>query len=301
MAHTVEAHITLKAVATATDQGHFTAIAAAYTVDRDKEFIREGAFATTIKAWQDRGRPIPLHWAHKGEAKNVIGSVDPTSMQETSDGLYVEGTVDLEGSEIGKEAWRLVKSGTVGLSFGFLGQMGPERKDGTREIVEIDLFEVSLTPAPANPDARILTWKSVVAAEDPTVPDEETLRKQSQQLERELIEEQLPEVEVVDPEPVPDPVEELKAVVETLSTRLDELAESVSKQAEEADKESKARSVDPLRRRSEEAVLEIQSDGISKRKPPKVKEPDPPPEVPSDRELRRQFELQTLELLTGAK
>lgn len=128
-------------------------------------------------------------------------------------------------------------------------------------------------------------------------PSEEELRKASLTVERERVEEQLPETP--EPEPAPDPVEELKAMVGTLSTRLDELAESVKK-AEETDKETQSRSVDPLRRRSERAVLEIQSDGISERKPPKQLPEPAPPEPEKDSVLRRRFEEDMLELLTGA-
>jgi hypothetical protein len=76
----------------------------------------------------------------------------------------------------------------------------------------------------------------------------------------------------------------------------------VQEQAEETGREPEtARPVDPLRRRSEEAVLEISTDGLSQRKPPKA-QPEPEPEPgPSEGELRRLFERQTLELLTGAR
>jgi HK97 family phage prohead protease len=234
MGDSFRAQVTVKAVATAVEHGSFTAIAAAYTIDRDNEFIRPGAFEKTIAAWRSRGSLLPLHWAHKGEPENIIGAVDPGTMEEVDDGLYVEGKLDLEESTTAKEAWRLVKSGTVGLSFGFLGTVGPERKDGTREIVEIDLFEVSLTPAPANPDTKILSWKSV----DPP-PDPEELRKQSQQIQRDLVERQLPEVEApeVPPEDPPEVVE-LKAQVETLEQRLAEAMAEPEKTQEELRKES---------------------------------------------------------------
>lgn len=40
---------------TTTDQGEFTAIAAAYTVDRVKDQIVYGAFTDTIAAWKASG------------------------------------------------------------------------------------------------------------------------------------------------------------------------------------------------------------------------------------------------------
>ena len=72
-------HITIKAAATATDRGHFTAIAATWGVDRDGDQIRRGAFAATIKNWRESGKRLPVHWNHSGKAADVIGWVDPGS------------------------------------------------------------------------------------------------------------------------------------------------------------------------------------------------------------------------------
>src|SRR3954468_3759778 len=59
-------HKTLEAKATTTDLGEFTAIVAAYTVDRTNERIIPGAFKGTIARWQASGKMIPLHWDHGG-------------------------------------------------------------------------------------------------------------------------------------------------------------------------------------------------------------------------------------------
>jgi HK97 family phage prohead protease len=152
-------HLTLKAAATTTDLGQFTAIAAAYTTDRDNEQIARGAFARTIARWQTTGRRVPLHWDHRGDAKDIIGTIDPSTMSETSEGLYVEGQLDIEDSDQAREVWRLVKRNAVGLSFGYLVTKSRERGDGVTELLELDLFEVSLTGAPVNQDARILSTK----------------------------------------------------------------------------------------------------------------------------------------------
>ena len=71
-------HITLEAKATATDQGEFVAIAAAYSVDRVGDRIVPGAFSKTIDHWRGSGKSIPLHWNHQGEPEDIIGSVDPS-------------------------------------------------------------------------------------------------------------------------------------------------------------------------------------------------------------------------------
>ena len=90
----------------------------------------------------------------------MIGSVDPQTMTETDEGLYVEGQLDLEDSEVARQAWRSMKNGTISLSFGYMVTADRERPDGVRELLGIDLFEVTLTPSPANPETRIVSMKS---------------------------------------------------------------------------------------------------------------------------------------------
>jgi HK97 family phage prohead protease len=153
-------HLEVKAQATATEQGSFTAIAATYTVDRQREQIVRGAFEKTIARWQGSGKMIPLHYDHEGDAASIIGVVDPRSMFETEQGLVVEGQLDLENSEIAREAWRSMKAGAMSLSFGFLATRSRKRSDGVRELSEIDVFEISIVPHPANFDTRVLSLKS---------------------------------------------------------------------------------------------------------------------------------------------
>jgi hypothetical protein len=62
-----------------------------------------------------------------------------------------------------------MKDNAVSLSFGFLAKDTFKRADGIQELREIDLFEISITPAPANSDTRILSTKST----DPTEPGSE--------------------------------------------------------------------------------------------------------------------------------
>jgi hypothetical protein len=60
-------HTTKSATVTATEQGEFTAIAAAYSIDRVKDQIIPGAFAGTIARWRASGKRMPLHWNHQGK------------------------------------------------------------------------------------------------------------------------------------------------------------------------------------------------------------------------------------------
>lgn len=164
--------LTLTAKAIATELGEFTAIAAAYSTDRAGDRIVPGAFKATIEKWQSSGKAVPLHWDHEGDPASIIGSVDPSSMRETDVGLEVSGRLDLDNSEKAREAWRAMRTDSMSLSFGYVVNRQAKAEDGINELQEIDLFEVSVVPAPANPDTRFLSLKSIEARIDTLTIDE---------------------------------------------------------------------------------------------------------------------------------
>ena len=142
-----------------TDASEFTVLAAAWTLDRQKDQIRRRAFAESITAWKASEKQIPLHWDHSGDPADIVGTVDSQSLAETDQGRFVSGRLHLEESARAREIWGSVKSGAISLSFGYLIKRSRKRNDGTRESLSLDLFEVSLTPSPANGDTRILSTK----------------------------------------------------------------------------------------------------------------------------------------------
>jgi uncharacterized protein len=164
-------HMTKAATVTdvATDRGEFEAIVSTYDVDRQGDVVAPGAFSKTLADWRSAGRRVPLHWDHSSEPEDIVGYVDPSDMEETKAGLTVKGKVDLE-TERGREAWRLLKANSVGFSFGYLATKSHERGDGVRVLDEIDIFEVTITPAPANNRTRVLGLKS---ASDAAVAENE--------------------------------------------------------------------------------------------------------------------------------
>jgi HK97 family phage prohead protease len=254
-------HKTIKAAATTTDQGVFSALAAAYTVDRVKDQIVPGAFEKTIKAWQENKRQIPLHWDHEGNPESIIGTVDPTSMRETKEGLYVEGKLDLENSEIAREAWRSMKNNALALSFGYLATK-TRKKGQVTQLLEIDLFEISVVPAPANDSTRVLSLKSALAEE--VKAEEETAKE-----------------------------EPAFKDIEAVQTFLDETfpGHKISKASESS------KSEDPLRKRTYDAALEIAGGDPQARhvEPEPVPEPEPLDAVA----LRRQSERAALDIALG--
>jgi hypothetical protein len=73
-------------------------------------------------------------------------------------------------TERGRQVWRLIKGGVVGFSFGYLIPEGgaQKRAGGGRRITQLDVFEVTVTPAPMNNDTRVLGWKGHAEDEPPT-------------------------------------------------------------------------------------------------------------------------------------
>lgn len=188
-------HKTLEAKATATDLGQFVALAATYSIDRGNERIVPGAFKATIERWQASAKMIPVHWDHSGNPEDIIGTIDPSTMAETAEGLQVSGKLDLQGSSVAKEAWRLMKADSVSLSFGYMVTDSAEAKDGVLELKTIDLFEVSVTPAPMNPDTRFLALKSVTAMSPAEIHAEiQTIRERLDELSKSLAPETVTEV-----------------------------------------------------------------------------------------------------------
>lgn len=87
-------------------------------------------------------------------------------------------------------------------------------------------------------------------------------------------------------------------VVQRLAADEKTLAINEDRGDEEPKPAKSARQVDPLRRRSDETVLDISSDGVSQRKSPKKVKAKPKPEPAEERDLRRQSRDLMLELLS---
>jgi Escherichia/Staphylococcus phage prohead protease len=120
--------------------------------DRGGDVVRAGAFARAVK----RGAgSVPLLWQH--EAGRPIGRID--YLKEDRRGLRV--IARLSESAQGREAAALLKEGALsGLSFGYRVRearpsTGSGRAEAVRELVDLDLVEVSLVTLPMQPKARV--------------------------------------------------------------------------------------------------------------------------------------------------
>ena len=151
-------HLSLKATTVSTDQelGQFTALASAWTADREKDTIDRHAFDQSIADWKASGKRLPLLFEHSTTA---IGWLDPASMSTDERGLVVSGEVDRETPE-GVQAWKQIKNDSASFSIGFMATESRPRKGGGRDLLVIDLLEVSVVSTPMHPDTRALSWKT---------------------------------------------------------------------------------------------------------------------------------------------
>jgi HK97 family phage prohead protease len=109
--------------------------------DKGGDIIRKGAFAKAL----ERAGEVPLLWQHKAGA--VIGRIEHLS--EDKRGLRVIASVG------DSRTARLLGGGKVhGLSFGYRVREAKSAA-GLRELVELELVEVSLVANPMQPKARV--------------------------------------------------------------------------------------------------------------------------------------------------
>lgn len=123
----------------------FAGYAALFDIaDAGRDTIRRGAFARTLAA---RTAPLPLYWQHRPD--QPIGVIEQVS--EDARGLRVIARIDRPDSR----AAHLLAEGKVnGLSFGFRTRAA-RQSDAGRELLDVELFEVSLVTHPLHPLARV--------------------------------------------------------------------------------------------------------------------------------------------------
>lgn len=156
----------VKEVGVDEESGEHYVIGYAATFHREPDsygdIIRKGAFEGSLARWAETGAPIPLLFGHRMDDPMLnIGAI--TQAGEDEVGLLVKGVFDME-NERGAYSWKLAKEGRIRkFSFAYdVLDAGPvELEDGRQvnELRELEIFEVSLVPVPANQHAEILEVK----------------------------------------------------------------------------------------------------------------------------------------------
>jgi HK97 family phage prohead protease len=112
--------------------------------DAGRDIIRPGAFARTLAERRD---PLPLFWQHRPDLR--IGWVETAA--EDARGLRVVASVD---NPDGAAGLSLRRGAVTGLSFGYRARASRNSIEG-RELLDLDLFEVSLVTHPMQFGARV--------------------------------------------------------------------------------------------------------------------------------------------------
>jgi HK97 family phage prohead protease len=143
--------------------GYFEGLASTWDVDRDNERFAFGAWSESIDEWKTSGSMPPLFFSHQnGEPNDIIGHV--MSMEETVDGLLISGQLDLTNTRAVDVYERMLAGVLDTMSVGFIGTGRYESDSGVTVIGRAELLEVSLTPVPANPNARVQLLKNTTTS-----------------------------------------------------------------------------------------------------------------------------------------
>lgn len=110
-------------------------------VDRGGDIVRAGAFAASLRG----ARPVPLLWQHRPGVS--IGVVE--ALAEDARGLRVVARVTHPTA-----AALVARGALTGLSFGY--RVKAARGANPRELLALDLAEVSLVAMPMQPLARVI-------------------------------------------------------------------------------------------------------------------------------------------------
>ena len=119
--------------------------------DQSGDVVLPGAFHRSLEALVRAGRRVKFLWQHN--PAKPIGVWERVA--EDAAGLHVAGEI-VAGIAQGAEALALLRAGAIeGLSIGYRTVRATEnRETGGRNLVELDLWEVSLVTFPMLPAAR---------------------------------------------------------------------------------------------------------------------------------------------------
>lgn len=149
-------------------EGEFTGYAAVWdNKDSYGDIVRKGAFAESLKSYDEGGAGVPAYWGHRLDDPEMnIGKT--ISAVEDDHGLKVHVKLDMDSP---KAAYvhRLISEKRVrSMSFAYaVTDGGFEKSDDDGEIFEIraaDIFEVSVVPVGANPLAELTGVKALADA-----------------------------------------------------------------------------------------------------------------------------------------
>lgn len=134
------------------------------------DVVRPGAFKKSLAEWAKKGRLPPMLWQHNRH--EPIGVF--TKMVEDEKGLFVEGRLLIDDIPQARAAYALLKEKALGgMSIGYREILIEQDHDEkVTNLLELDLWEVSVVTFPANEEATVDSVKSALAGGGlPTLPE----------------------------------------------------------------------------------------------------------------------------------
>lgn len=134
------------------------------------DVVRPGAFKKSLAEWAKKGRLPPMLWQH--DRREPIGVF--TKMVEDEKGLFVEGRLLIDDIPQARAAYALLKEKALGgMSIGYREILIEQDHDEkVTNLLELDLWEVSVVTFPANEEATVDSVKSALAGGGlPTLPE----------------------------------------------------------------------------------------------------------------------------------
>lgn len=127
------------------------------------ETIAPGAFADSLR----RGDDVLALYHHDTRAVLGRSRAGTLRLREDGRGLFFE--LDVANTSAGRDVLESVGRGDItGASFGFRAlrdTWGTGKKPATRELLEVELLDVTITPSPAYP-ATVVSRRSLDAAHE---------------------------------------------------------------------------------------------------------------------------------------
>lgn len=157
-----------KAVAEEPDDDGFVYIEAYASVfnnvDSHNDMIVKGAYSDTLKAWAEKGAPIPSYYNHGAFSSDPHDNVGfLAEAKEDDHGLKVRMALDVAHNAKAAYAHRLIKQdrlrelsvGYIAKSWELIHEEGKREWEYTRKLTALDLLEVSVVSVASNPLATV--------------------------------------------------------------------------------------------------------------------------------------------------
>lgn len=150
----------VKVKASESEEGVISGYASVFgNVDSYGDVVVRGAFAKFLSRMAETGKVIPVFYGHNMEdPKANIGRV--IELREDERGLFFRAKLDLSGDTYGRVVYEQLKDGRLdSLSFGY-SVIDARMTDAGYELRELELYEISVVPIPANSEAMITEVKA---------------------------------------------------------------------------------------------------------------------------------------------